>query len=99
MLAKDLLDKTTGEIVLEANTLIDEESIEIIESLKLNELETLYINDIEAGPYMADTLRADATTNEIEALVEIYRMMRPGEPPTKDAAQNLFTNLFFVPKI
>ena len=55
MIAKDLLDKTTGEIVLEANTLIDEESIEIIESLKLNELETLYINDIEAGPYMAVT--------------------------------------------
>ncbi|MDC0076050.1 DNA-directed RNA polymerase subunit beta [Gammaproteobacteria bacterium] len=98
VIAKDLLDKTTGEIVLEANTLIDEESIEIIESLKLNELETLYINDIEAGPYMADTLRADVTTNEIEALVEIYRMMRPGEPPTKEAATTLFTNLFFNPE-
>ena len=98
VIAKDLLDKTTGEIVLEANTLIDEESIEVIESLKLNELETLYINDIEAGPYMADTLRADATTNEIEALVEIYRMMRPGEPPTKEAATTLFTNLFFNPE-
>ena len=98
VLAKDLLDKSTGEIVLEANTLIDEETMEVLETLNLKELETLYINDIEAGPYMADTLRADATTNEIEALVEIYRMMRPGEPPTKEAATTLFTNLFFNPE-
>ena len=95
VLAKDILDKTTGEIILEANSIIDEENIEAIEELKLSEIEVLYINDIEAGPYMADTLRADATTNEIEALVEIYRMMRPGEPPTKEAATTLFTNLFF----
>tara|TARA_B110000495_G_scaffold30779_1_gene23550 strand:+ start:1657 stop:5724 length:4068 start_codon:yes stop_codon:yes gene_type:complete len=95
VLAKDILDKTTGEIILEANSIIDEENIEVIEELKLSEIEVLYINDIEAGPYMADTLRADATTNEIEALVEIYRMMRPGEPPTKEAATTLFTNLFF----
>ena len=95
VLAKDLLDKATGEIVIESNTVIDEENLPIIEDLKLKELETLYINDIESGPYMADTLRADTTTNEIEALVEIYRMMRPGEPPTKEAATTLFTNLFF----
>ena len=95
VLAKDILDKTTGEIILEANSIIDEENIEVIVELKLSEIEVLYINDIEAGPYMADTLRADATTNEIEALVEIYRMMRPGEPPTKEAATTLFTNLFF----
>ena len=95
VLAKDMLDKTTGEIILEANSIIDEENIEVIEELKLSEIEVLYINDIEAGPYMADTLRADAATNEIEALVEIYRMMRPGEPPTKEAATTLFTNLFF----
>ncbi len=98
VLAKDLLDKTTGEIVIESNTVIDEENLPIIEELKLTELETLYINDIESGPYMADTLRADTTTNEIEALVEIYRMMRPGEPPTKEAATTLFTNLFFNPE-
>ncbi len=98
VLAKDLLDKSTGEIILEANTLINEESMEVLETLNLKELETLYINDLEAGPYMSDTLRADATTNEIEALVEIYRMMRPGEPPTKEAATTLFTNLFFNPE-
>ena len=95
VVARDILDKTTGEIVIEANTVIDEETLPILEELNLTELETLYINDIESGPYMADTLRADATTNEIEALVEIYRMMRPGEPPTKEAATTLFNNLFF----
>jgi DNA-directed RNA polymerase subunit beta len=95
VVARDILDKTTGEIVIEANTVINEETLPILEELNLTELETLYINDIESGPYMADTLRADATTNEIEALVEIYRMMRPGEPPTKEAATTLFNNLFF----
>ena len=98
VLANDILDKVTGEIILESNTIIDEENLPIIEDLKLTELETLYINDIESGPYIADTLRADTTTNEIEALVEIYRMMRPGEPPTKEAATTLFTNLFFNPE-
>ncbi|MDB3976378.1 DNA-directed RNA polymerase subunit beta, partial [Gammaproteobacteria bacterium] len=95
VLAKDILDKSTGEIVIEANTIIDEETLPILEELNLTEIETLYINDIESGPYIADTLRADSTTNEIEALVEIYRMMRPGEPPTKEAATTLFNNLFF----
>ena len=95
VIAKDILDKTTGEIVLEANTVIDEESLPVLEELNLAEIETLYINDIESGPYIADTLRADSTTNEVEALVEIYRMMRPGEPPTKEAATTLFNNLFF----
>ena len=98
VIAKDSLDKSTGEIVIEANTLIDEESLPVLEELNLSEIETLYINDIESGPYIADTLRADSTTNEIEALVEIYRMMRPGEPPTKEAATTLFNNLFFNPE-
>ena len=95
VIAKDILDKSTGEIVVEANTIIHEETLPILEELNLAEIETLYINDIESGPYIADTLRADSTTNEIEALVEIYRMMRPGEPPTKEAATTLFNNLFF----
>ena len=98
VIAKDILDKSTGEIVIEANTLINEESLPVLEDLNLSEIETLYINDIESGPYIADTLRADSTTNEIEALVEIYRMMRPGEPPTKEAATTLFNNLFFNPE-
>ena len=61
------------------------------------EIETIYTNDLDAGPFIADTLRDDPSTNQLEAQVEIYRMMRPGEPPTKDAAENLFKNLFFSP--
>ena len=98
VIASDIVDKNTGEICLKANTVIDEENLEIIRDLKLKQIETLYINDIESGPYISDTLRSDSTTNQIEALVEIYRMMRPGEPPTKDAALNLFNNLFFNPE-
>ncbi len=54
------------------------------------------MNDLDRGPYLSNTLRIDPTKTQLEALVEIYRMMRPGEPPTKDAAQNLFHNLFFT---
>ena len=57
---------------------------------------TLWVNDLDRGPYLSNTLRIDPTKTQLEALVEIYRMMRPGEPPTKDAAQNLFHNLFFT---
>jgi DNA-directed RNA polymerase subunit beta len=55
----------------------------------------LFINELDKGPYISNTLRADPTSNRLEALVEIYRMMRPGEPPTKDSAETLFNNLFF----
>ena len=96
--ARDIFSKTTGEVVLPCNTVIDEEVLAVIKELGLKELKTLYINDLESGPYMADTLRSDSTTNDIEALVEIYRMMRPGEPPTKEAATTLFTGLFFNPE-
>ena len=98
VLAKDIVDKTTGEILIECNSIIDEEVLDTLQTLGLKEVQTLYINDLESGPYMADTLRADTTTNDIEALVEIYRMMRPGEPPTKEAATTLFNSLFFNPE-
>jgi len=98
VLAKDIVDKTTGEILIGCNSIIDEEVLDTLQTLGLKEVQTLYINDLESGPYMADTLRADSTTNDIEALVEIYRMMRPGEPPTKEAATTLFNNLFFNPE-
>ena len=54
--------------------------------------DTIYTNDLDCGPFISDTLNVDSNTNRLEALVEIYRMMRPGEPPTKEAAENLFTN-------
>jgi DNA-directed RNA polymerase subunit beta len=59
------------------------------------EFQTLFTNDLDRGPFISDTLRIDPTRTQLDAQVEIYRMMRPGEPPTKDAAQNLFHNLFF----
>lgn len=61
----------------------------------VTEVPTLYTNDLDHGPYMSDTLRIDSTRTPLEAKVEIYRMMRPGEPPTQDAAEALFENLFF----
>ena len=64
----------------------------------MSTIETIYTNELDCGPYVSDTLRIDATRNRLEALVEIYRMMRPGEPPTKEAAENLFNNLFFTPE-
>jgi DNA-directed RNA polymerase subunit beta len=57
----------------------------------------LYVNDLDRGPFISNTLNIDPSTTRLEALVEIYRMMRPGEPPTKEAAENLFQNLFFNP--
>ena len=58
-------------------------------------VETIYTNEIDCGPFVSDTLAGDSTRTALEALVEIYRMMRPGEPPTKESAENLFQNLFF----
>jgi len=97
VLAKEIVDKETGEIVVEANTELSKESLKKLLEYTELELETLYINDLDRGPYISDTLKIDSTTNQLEAQIEIYRMMRPGEPPTKDAAENLFKNLFFSP--
>ncbi|NKB38059.1 MAG: DNA-directed RNA polymerase subunit beta [Gammaproteobacteria bacterium] len=93
------VDKDTGELIplAEANSEITEELLEKLLDSGDHEIETLYVNDLDRGPYISDTLRADSTTTQLEAMIEIYRMMRPGEPPTKDAAENLFKNLFFSP--
>ena len=94
--AKDFLDQETGEILVPCNTEIDEEMLEILLDSGASTLETLYTNDLDCGPFISDTLRVDPSRNRMEALVEIYRMMRPGEPPTKESAENLFRNLFFT---
>ena len=96
--AKDIFDKETGEVILPANTVIDEEVLDNFEKNNLSDVSCLYINELDKGPYISTTLRSDPTTNRLEALVEIYRMMRPGEPPTKDSAEQLFKNLFFSPE-
>jgi len=95
ILAHDIVDEETGELLAAAN---DELTAELIESLiekGVENIRTLYVNDLDRGPYISNTLRIDPSTTRLEALVEIYRMMRPGEPPTKEAAENLFQNLFF----
>jgi DNA-directed RNA polymerase subunit beta len=95
-LAHDLIDAGTGELLAKANDEITEELSEQLADKGVKRVETLFTNDLDHGPFISDTLRIDPTTNALEAMVEIYRMMRPGEPPTKDAAQNLFHNLFFT---
>ncbi len=98
VLAKTIIDTNTGEILANANDVITADILKAFVAADITTFETLYINDIDHGSYMSDTIRADSTTNGLEALVEIYRMMRPGEPPTKDAAEALFKNLFFSPE-
>src|SRR5712672_3312655 len=95
VLAHDIVNTETGEILAKANEILTVPTVgKLIES-GITEIRTLYVNDLDRGPYISDTLRIDPTKTRLEALVEIYRMMRPGEPPTKDAAENLFQNLFF----
>ena len=93
--AEDIINKETGELLISCNSVIDETIVKAIQEQKLREIKVLYINELESGPYISETLRSDTTTSQLEALAEIYRMMRPGEPPTKEAATNLFENLFF----
>ncbi|MGA0019722.1 MAG: DNA-directed RNA polymerase subunit beta, partial [Steroidobacteraceae bacterium] len=95
VLAHDVVNTETGEIIAKANEVLTAASCEQLIEAGITELRTLYVNDLDRGPYVSDTLRIDPTKNRLEALVEIYRMMRPGEPPTRDAAENLFANLFF----
>lgn len=95
IVSKNYLDKKTGETIIFANT---ELSLEVLEKLKksgFDVIETLFTNDLDHGPYISETLRIDSSNDRISALIEIYRVMRPGEPPTKEATENLFENLFF----
>ena len=97
ILAHDVVDTETGELLAAANSELTTELIEILIEKGIEHIRTLYVNDLDRGPYISNTLRIDPSTTRLEALVEVYRMMRPGEPPTKEAAENLFQNLFFNP--
>ncbi|MCB1856859.1 MAG: DNA-directed RNA polymerase subunit beta, partial [Gammaproteobacteria bacterium] len=95
VLAHAVVDKETGEVLANAN---DEMTADLVQTLLdsgIKKIETIFTNDLDHGPYISNTLRIDPSTSQLEAQVEIYRMMRPGEPPTKEAAQNLFKSLFF----
>ncbi len=95
ILARDLVNKDTGEVIAPANSEITEELLAAFRKAGIKELRVLYVNDLDNGPYISTTLALDPSRTRFEALVEIYRMMRPGEPPTKDAAETLFNSLFF----
>ncbi|WP_339339558.1 DNA-directed RNA polymerase subunit beta [uncultured Oceanicoccus sp.] len=97
-LAKNIVDKKTGEVIVECNTELTEEILAQLLEAGVKSIETIYTNELDCGPFISDTLRIDPSRNQLEALVEIYRMMRPGEPPTKESAENLFQNLFFSPE-
>ncbi len=97
ILAHDVIDTETGELLAAANAELLPEVVELLIENGIEHIQTLYTNDLDRGPYISNTLKIDPSTTRLEALVEIYRMMRPGEPPTKEAAENLFQNLFFNP--
>ena len=93
--AKDIVNKETGEIFATTNSQIDKTVLKNLSETKKLEFEIIYTNSIDSGPFVADTLRNDPSKSKAEALVDIYRMLRPGEPPTKESTEILFNNLFF----
>jgi len=98
VLGRPAIDESTGEVIAAANDEITEETLQRLREGGIKRIDTLYVNDVDRGPYISTTLRIDPSHTQTEAQVEIYRMMRPGEPPTKEAAQTLFHNLFSSPE-
>lgn len=97
ILADDIVDKESGEVIASANDYVTKDLLEVMLEKGIKSLSTLFVNDVDRGAYISDSMRLDITTTQLEAQAEIYRMMRPGEPPTKDAAEGLFQTLFFDP--
>ncbi|NNE57318.1 MAG: DNA-directed RNA polymerase subunit beta, partial [Hellea sp.] len=93
--AEDIVNVKTGEIYAEAGDELTEEVIEALTEASINELSVLNIDHVNVGPYIRNTLAADKNDSREGALVDIYRVMRPGEPPTTEAAEDLFNSLFF----
>src|SRR5438105_8741951 len=95
-LAHNVVNKDTGEIIANANDEITETLLAQLRESKVGKVQMLFTNDLDQGPYISQTLRADETADMNAARVAIYRMMRPGEPPTEDAVEALFNGLFFA---
>jgi len=95
-LAKHVIDTSTGEMLAQANDEVSADLLDKMSEQGILSFEMIYTNDLDHGSYISDTLKIDPTSSQLEALVEIYRMMRPGEPPTREAAEALFKNLFFA---
>jgi len=98
ILSHDIVDEKTGEILASANEILTAEKIDLLMENGVKKIGTIYINDLDHGSYISNSLKIDPSSSKLEALIEIYRMMRPGEPPTKDSSENLFNNLFFNPE-
>ena len=96
ILANNIIEPNTGELIAKVNDEITDDLINKITAAGITQIECLFVNDLDRGPYISNAMRIDVTETQLDALVEIYRMMRPGEPPTKEAAQALFDNLFFT---
>ncbi len=94
-IANDMIDETTGEVIIEAGDEITADVLETFNRLKVKSFDTLYIDYVNVGPYLRNTLVADRNTTREEALIDIYKVMRPGEPPTVETADNLFRSMFF----
>ncbi len=95
VLSKNIVDTLTGELIALANDELTADLLDKLAETGVHSFDLIYTNDLDHGSYISDTIRIDPTASQLEALVEIYRMMRPGEPPTKEAAEALFKNLFF----
>jgi DNA-directed RNA polymerase subunit beta len=95
VLAKNVVDAETGEVIANANEEVAEMLLEKLRDAKVKSIQTLYTNDLDQGPYISQTLRIDETTDRTAARIAIYRMMRPGEPPTEEAVEALFNRLFY----
>ncbi|MEO6959410.1 MAG: DNA-directed RNA polymerase subunit beta [Burkholderiaceae bacterium] len=95
VLAKNVVNPETGEIIANANDEISELVLAELRTAGIHEIQALYTNDLDRGPYISQTLRTDETADQMAARVAIYRMMRPGEPPTEDAVEALFQRLFY----
>ncbi len=96
VLAQNVVDKGTGEVLANANDEITEELLAKLKEAGVDKIQTIYTNDLDQGPYISQTLRIDETADQLAAQVAIYRMMRPGEPPTEEAVKTLFHRLFFA---
>ena len=95
ILAEDIVDTSTGEVLFPANTLLEKSVLKKLIEAKIESFKIIYTNTIDSGSFLADTLRNDTSNSRAEALIDIYRMLRPGEPPTKESTEILFNNLFF----
>ena len=95
VVARNIVDPDSGEILAYANDEITEDLLATLRDAGIKQLETIYTNDLDSGAYISQTLRTDETADQMAARIAIYRMMRPGEPPTEDAVEALFQRLFY----